>query len=1116
MKTKKFLLLFLTIISISLTTFMQGQVTVGGLNDPQIGAVLDLSPQGGYKGGLLLPNVSITNYELIPNDFTDAANNKIVNKDTALNLTGIIVYNTNHNTKEGVYYWDGYKWKAVTSGNNSFVLDCDNINTPVPHSGGSISCTAADPDCEITGAWQFNYIVGENYSSITDLGDGGFSFQFDATDLALSRVAIIIVTSPCGHTATYVFTQAGDTSKCTGLSVPLIKSYNTNATINNNEIDLCGGGAVYLYLDGNPTNSIPFFWTLNGELVGAGTEYIATKPGKYIVYANNIGCENSRSIQVKMNNGGAPIPVSIFATNNGLICSESETVTLYANLSGNIVWYKDGKKTGYTGSSISAGKGTWFAVVESGTCSSVPSNTVTVMVNPAANNDINMPTVKINRGNNNYTGSVATNNFSICGRGILLLEVQNPQPGVVYNWYLNDALLGTGTILVSPLPFSGGAGLLRCMATKANSCPQETDIVLNFTSGGDSNLNIISTGSLCNGSVDLVANNYGGGTLFWFYIVDDKVESVTETTNKAILTVNKAGIYRVSSRTDNCLSAWSEPQTVTAGSYASILSVTGPTNVNVGDYGTYTVLLDNATGATYEWAVDSTKVRIVQQNENQLYVQFLSAQASIITISVSVKNVCGEVQNSPYAIQVSVRSDCVTPSIVSYSPAAKYVSIAYGSSSALTVLARGGGSSPLTYRWYDTSSPNVTVGNSSTFILPIDLSTGVHTYRCEVSACGTTIQSDIFTVNVSEDPGSCSNPGNGVISGRTLFDVAMTEGSSCGSLSARRKASSYADFTNPSTRTQTYTFTPNGTVSSVRFSYIESQQGVVTAFSSAGNTITVTFNNDLNRIATGRTSKNPIIVDIYAFYTYSGSCSYSKLKIKIQDCRFCGARTITNNWLTFMCYNLGADENMSLEEQTYYKPRSVTDPAVYGDLYQWGRNGDGHEKRTSPYLPISVDTDTPNSPYFFNSKLYEYDWRTNGNDGNHEKRWSDDQKAANDPCPAGWRVPTQKQWASIFREDRYNTDSPSKATANTWTWISRGTNGFMVGDALFLPATGFRDKDSSASIKDTGEYGKYWSSTWSNGRILGNAYRIQFCKSLIDPANHSYISRGFAVRCVEE
>jgi uncharacterized protein (TIGR02145 family) len=349
----------------------------------------------------------------------------------------------------------------------------------------------------------------------------------------------------------------------------------------------------------------------------------------------------------------------------------------------------------------------------------------------------------------------------------------------------------------------------------------------------------------------------------------------------------------------------------------------------------------------------------------------------------------------------------------------------------------------------------------------------------------------------------------------------MTEGGTiCGSLANRRKMSTYADFTQPSTNTQVYTFIPDGTASDIRFTYIESLPNIVESVSapvtnSGYTVVTVRFNSNLNTMAIGRTSNNPLTVDLYALYGAPSSCHYVKLRIKIQDCQLCGARTVANTWLSFLCYNLGASENMSMVEQMSYRPISAADPTVYGDLYQWGRATDGHQSRLSQPLPIYATTDTPNHPYFITSSKYEYDWRVNGNTITTSFfRWNGTIKAVNDPCPPGWKVPSQTQWNSIFRVGD-SPGAPSKASANTWTWNSSGTPGFKVGDALFLPAGGYRDKNSAATLKYVGTMGRYWSSTWANSS-LGNGYLVEFKKSSVDPANHGYVARGGSVRCVEE
>ncbi|MDR0865433.1 MAG: hypothetical protein LBO74_10955 [Candidatus Symbiothrix sp.] len=102
---KKIVFLALTLIVMSAAS-ANAQVIIGG-NDaatPTKGAVLDLNATG-YKGGLLLPKVNLTTLTALTDLTTPAA---------AADLKGLIVYNTNTTTGEGIYVWNGSnKWEAI-------------------------------------------------------------------------------------------------------------------------------------------------------------------------------------------------------------------------------------------------------------------------------------------------------------------------------------------------------------------------------------------------------------------------------------------------------------------------------------------------------------------------------------------------------------------------------------------------------------------------------------------------------------------------------------------------------------------------------------------------------------------------------------------------------------------------------------------------------------------------------------------------------------------------------------------------------------------------------------------------------------------------------------------
>ena len=104
-----------SLISLISLTSLHAQVKIGQDAEPKKGTVLELNSNAdGYIGGLRLPNVWITDINVIPAGFTENVLNT-VEKDS---LAGAIIYNTNPGLKNdlnettgvGVYYWTGIKW----------------------------------------------------------------------------------------------------------------------------------------------------------------------------------------------------------------------------------------------------------------------------------------------------------------------------------------------------------------------------------------------------------------------------------------------------------------------------------------------------------------------------------------------------------------------------------------------------------------------------------------------------------------------------------------------------------------------------------------------------------------------------------------------------------------------------------------------------------------------------------------------------------------------------------------------------------------------------------------------------------------------------------------------
>lgn len=158
----------------------------------------------------------------------------------------------------------------------------------------------------------------------------------------------------------------------------------------------------------------------------------------------------------------------------------------------------------------------------------------------------------------------------------------------------------------------------------------------------------------------------------------------------------------------------------------------------------------------------------------------------------------------------------------------------------------------------------------------------------------------------------------------------------------------------------------------------------------------------------------------------------------------------------------------------------------YGDLFQWGRGDDGHQDRSSS--TTSTNADTPGHGDFITEGSSPYDWRSNQDDN----LWNGE-SATNNPCPSGWRIPTETEW-----EAERTTDFTSNNAAGAF------------GSVLKLPMASARNR-SDGSLYYVGTHGRYWSSTVSGT----NARNLNFNISTADmgTSNRAY---GHSVRCIKD
>ncbi|NDV96695.1 DUF1566 domain-containing protein [Dysgonomonas sp. 521] len=233
--------------------------------------------------------------------------------------------------------------------------------------------------------------------------------------------------------------------------------------------------------------------------------------------------------------------------------------------------------------------------------------------------------------------------------------------------------------------------------------------------------------------------------------------------------------------------------------------------------------------------------------------------------------------------------------------------------------------------------------------------------------------------------------------------------------------------------------------------------------------------------------------------------------------------------LTFAHVNLGAEYE--------------TDPCrTWGDLYQWGRKADGHEKRNSPRYPNDDDSEengiagltdldadgqiawgNPRYGKFIKQKDDPMHWypgllNTLWGDGSSPVQGSinnyNQPKAKNDPCPAGWKVPSQKQWQAIYKPTGDGDGVPQDNTlTNNWGINGSSAKSYIVGMALNLPFAGKREYDTGENNRKN-EYGYYWSTT-HDWRDVYQLY-LDGPGAKVNPNNHNHRTFGLSVRCVKE
>ena len=171
---------------------------------------------------------------------------------------------------------------------------------------------------------------------------------------------------------------------------------------------------------------------------------------------------------------------------------------------------------------------------------------------------------------------------------------------------------------------------------------------------------------------------------------------------------------------------------------------------------------------------------------------------------------------------------------------------------------------------------------------------------------------------------------------------------------------------------------------------------------------------------------------------------------------------------------------------------SSTDANSYGDLFQWGRRSDGHQCRTSTTTSTLSSSDQPGHGSFILAPSNPYDWRSpqNGN------LWQA-VNGINNPCPSGYRLPTE-----------------TELDAELTSWTVNNASGAFAS-LLKLPKGGDRSY-SNGSLGYVGAYGYYWSCTVSNTNTRFLYFDSNGAVMMGNAPTPGYRASGHSVRCIKD